>query len=601
MKTKLNHKTDSIPEIQFQMERTVEAGCRFHVCSTSFRLFHSCTLAAVQVEGKKDALSIVKEGSQPIRDAMKHSLGTIQAEESIPKGSWVQVTLLPAKEMLNVAGDLEWDLRLSIINEQEFEANICRFPYHDLAQPVTLHLTADSATQLEAYRRFNGELIVRTSDSNGITSPLEASKVKASVGTDTVLIDCQPGHGSAHISTDFEENISVEMTSGNWQTRSNPLPRLPHGEAVFFGDIHWHTELSTDGQRSLNRALAFARDDIGLDFAGPSDHALDEGDYGRATVRDQVAICERYNEAGKFAVIPGFEISRQYGHCNVYTTDFEKLIRLSDRFPDEFSPRIKQQQGVYGLDTIVSLFEDENTLIIPHHTNMDNAAGKGKPGSVPAWAAFHWPHKKYPQHLRLIEINQQRGAFESEVPDPLWQPAFWKQFSGGLGGSAQTGLARGHRIGFIGGTDNHNGYPTLEGNGGRIGGITGVIASDLSSESIVKALHARRCYATTGARMVATASLNDQLIGSEMELGMTAERAFTISIRGTAPIETVEIISFGQVAHSFEVTGKEDSFSGEWSDDRPERPVEDVYYYVRARQSDGHCLWMSPWWIDLKL
>jgi hypothetical protein len=387
---------------------------------------------------------------------------------------------------------------------------------------------------------------------------------------------------------------------GNLEAMSTPLPCLANGQNVFFGDIHWHTACSTDGQRAMDKALRSARDELGLDFAGPSDHILDEGDYGRSTVRDQAEICAAFDEPGRFAVIPGFELSRRYGHCNVVTTHFDKLISLTDRFRSEYTPVLKSGTSRFTVEELCELFDDPETLVIPHHTNMDNAAGKGEPDTAPGWTAFHWPKTPIQHHLRLIEINQQRGSFESEIPDPVWQPPFWKRFHGGLGGSAQTALIRGHRIGFTGGTDNHHGWPTLEGNGGAVGGVTGVIADTLDAPSIVKALHARRCYATTGARIVAEAFLNGQPIGSEQPLEADAPREFHIRIRGTAPLERVELISFGQVAHAFPVDGSAVELDLEWKDIRPERPVEDVYYYVRARQTDGHLLWMSPWWIDLK-
>ena len=163
---------------------------------------------------------------------------------------------------------------------------------------------------------------------------------------------------------------------------------------------------------------------------------------------------------------------------------------------------------------------------------------------------------------------------------------------------AQQALAQGHRIGFIGGTDNHSGWPTMHTGTQEICGVTGVIANELNAKSIHNALHARSCYATTGARIVAQATLNGALVGTEHELEPDTERRFSISLKGTAPIERVEIVSFGCVTHAFEVEQDSSEFTGEWVDDRPNRPLDNLYYYVRARQVDGHCIWMSPWWID---
>jgi hypothetical protein len=40
-------------------------------------------------------------------------------------------------------------------------------------------------------------------------------------------------------------------------------------------------------------------------------------------------------------------------------------------------------------------------------------------------------------------------------------------------------------------------------------------------------------------------------------------------------------------------------FEAEWVDERPGRPLEDAWYYVRARQTDGHCAWLSRFRVDL--
>ena len=69
-------------------------------------------------------------------------------------------------------------------------------------------------------------------------------------------------------------------------------------------------------------------------------------------------------------------------------------------------------------------------------------------------------------------------------------------------------------------------------------------------------------------------------------------------VKGTAPIEAVQIVSYGVVLADLPVSGDSLDFTGEWQDDRPGRPLENVYYYVRARQVDGHCIWLSPWWIE---
>jgi hypothetical protein len=116
---------------------------------------------------------------------------------------------------------------------------------------------------------------------------------------------------------------------------------------------------------------------------------------------------------------------------------------------------------------------------------------------------------------------------------------------------------------------------------------------------LFRALHARRCYATTGARIVADVTLNGAPMGSELRLQPGTERRLRVKIRGTAPLECVQVIHCGHLLAELPVAADSPDLDAEWVDERPGRPLQDVYYYVRARQHDGECLWTSPFWIDL--
>jgi hypothetical protein len=94
------------------------------------------------------------------------------------------------------------------------------------------------------------------------------------------------------------------------------------------------------------------------------------------------------------------------------------------------------------------------------------------------------PTDKYKGKLRIeaeneeielqssVSMAQTRGCFETEETDERW-----RIYNGGLGGSARTALMRGYQLGFIGGTDNHCGWPTRQGVG--YCGLTAVQAANL--------------------------------------------------------------------------------------------------------------------------
>ena len=98
---------------------------------------------------------------------------------------------------------------------------------------------------------------------------------------------------------------------------------------------------------------------------------------------------------------------------------------------------------------------------------------------------------------------------------------------------------------------------------------------------------------------VADVTFNGAPMGSELRLQPGADRHLRVRIRGTAPLECVQVIHCGHLLAELPVAADSPDLDAEWVDERPGRPLEDVYYYVRARQHDGECLWTSPFWIDL--
>ena len=102
---------------------------------------------------------------------------------------------------------------------------------------------------------------------------------------------------------------------------------------------------------------------------------------------------------------------------------------------------------------------------------------------------------------------------------------------------------RGLKVGFIGGSDDHSGRPgwsaaTVAHHGVR-GGLTAFLANDLTRETLWDALRARRCYGTTGERIILDVTVNGHPMGSEL----VAESAPIVRchVIGTADLDTIEV------------------------------------------------------------
>lgn len=381
---------------------------------------------------------------------------------------------------------------------------------------------------------------------------------------------------------------------------SNRRPRTNDGQLICFGDIHWHSELSCDGMRPLVDAMAAARDDLCLDFCGPGDHIWSEGRFGPgATPQMQVDVLRQFDDPGRFAVVPGAEYSAGCGHANFYCDDLDRYLQVCRLLPEAAQASRMNRTWEYVWDVLTALAEAHarHVLLVPHHTNTNSwecGAGVVKPDSGrPFWNAMTFPAGPELPHVRQFEIYQHRGCFESEQVDPAW-----RVYAGGYNAAARTALIRGYRFGFTGGTDNHQGWPTRRMHGGRIDGFTAVLADELTTQGIFSALYHRRSYATTGARIVCDVTMNGQPIGSELRLGPDQTPRMDIRIFGTAPLQRVEVISAGIVLDTIPVDGQQWDLQTTWTDARPGRPLTDVWYYLRLRQADGHCAWLSPFWVD---
>lgn len=379
---------------------------------------------------------------------------------------------------------------------------------------------------------------------------------------------------------------------------SNAYPKALDGKSnIYFGEIHWHCEFSGDGSRPLETAMHAAKNQLCLDFASPGDHICSPDSYKNAyfSPEKQREICESFEENGRFALCAGAEINGRYGHANVYARNFNLFLKWLKKHEYEMS-LCWRRINKYPLREVCLAAQEfpKEVMIVPHHSNMDS--GGADPQGRPYWTAMHFPVNDGDSYkaMRLMEMHQTRGSFETEYYQENWHMG---KDTGKLGGSVRTALMKGHRVGFTGGTDNHTGMPA----NGDIHpvGLTGVICDKLTTANIFDALYSRRCYATTGARIVGDFTLNGYNMGSEIKLKAFDKRELKIKINGTAPIECVEVIQNGVTLAELNVNGTCD-FIQSWSDDRYQRPLEDVYYYVRARQSDGHCIWLSPIWVDLE-
>ena len=347
--------------------------------------------------------------------------------------------------------------------------------------------------------------------------------------------------------------------------RSNPIwAGLYPDRQVYFGELHsqmWHSM----GTGTTAEFFEWGRDTAGLDFCAPANHYNWRFELTDEIWREMVQTCNKFYEPGRFATLVSYEWggSRGSGHKNVYYRGddgtFDYWYR-EPKSPDEFWASLSGQ----------------DVLTIPHHSK--------------AFGGMDWSYRS-DRHQRLVEICSKWGIAES-----------------GGASSVQAALAMGHRLGFVGGTDSHYGlanqgsYHVNDGNG-----LTAVAVPALTRDALWQALYDRRCYATTGDRIVLDVSLDGSPMGADLaaDLSGVPPRILDVRVAGTWAIDTVEVVRNGEVV--YEVHPGADVWQGTWTDDEPldgialaptfayDRPF--VYYYVRVTQGNRQQAWSSPIWL----
>jgi hypothetical protein len=372
-----------------------------------------------------------------------------------------------------------------------------------------------------------------------------------------------------------EEGGDPVTAAGNPVWPAGAAERLP-----LFGEIHWHTELSGDGMRSLQTALRAGRDLINLDFIAPGDHSP-RGPAWETTVRE----LEAADAPGSFATFFGWEASSNQGHENFYFTepDHPLLPGGAAGFrggkPAENTPLLDAQSARF--------------LAIPHHTNAVSKAIRDDGSHY--WEAYPWGAPR-PDYRRVAEIFQTRGNQEREryPDDEAWQALYT-----GNGGSVQAGLEKGHRLGFIAGTDNHTGWPTVLPHFGNRRAYACAWSPARERRAVFDALYERRCWAAVGCRALVWYEVNGAPMGSEITVPPGTPLTARLRLSLQAPPAALEVVTAGDRAVPV-------PYEDGALDLRAEVPLgeagaagESAWYYLRARQTDGGLVYASPVFIDV--
>ena len=401
------------------------------------------------------------------------------------------------------------------------------------------------------------------------------------------------GTGKKRLQIDHALPIVVE---------SNPSLVLepPLENRIFWGDLHGHANLCDGGVRSAEEYFAWGKEVMALDFCALTPH-----DFGfalsapEARWEDLQATTNRFNAPGSFATFVAWEASH-IGLPSGQPVGHKNLIFKGDRAPffngsSYGTHRVRVDYGSYA--ELRDLLQDLNCLVIPHHPLNPVLPG----GLGTNWNEF-WPERE-----RIVEIYSLWG--NSEGMDTPGRTAAAVE-----GTSVLAALMRGYRLGFVAGSDTHDGRPANPQepwSAATSAGLTAVLAPRLTREAVYEALWQRSCYGTTGARIILYTHVGGLPMGKTQNLSQSdpliREREIRVRAIGTGEIESAEVIRNGQVVHTFAGDGM-DEVEAAWVDSTPLPMIaladaagrRFAFYYVRVRQRDGHRAWGSPVWFEME-
>jgi Protein of unknown function (DUF3604) len=340
-------------------------------------------------------------------------------------------------------------------------------------------------------------------------------------------------------------------------------------ERIAWGDMHCHTGWA-DGTGTLEHNIAFARDEAFLDVFGFGEHlsnfaalrtqVVDKHGADWAILGPHVADAVRRNyEPGRFVTVIGHE----------YTPDEKVLLGKGDYCVFSPSEEWADVPMAHEAPDLIDIAADHGAVVIPH-------VG----GRTPKWPEV----KVDPKVTPMVEIASMHGHFEC---------------------FAQEALQLGHKLAFCGMSDGHFGAPGYDiwAQHGRTGGlkhrnyavqsaITAFLVPEFTREAVFEAMRNRRVYATTGNRITVDFAVAGVGMGGEVCVGEAPTLSMTV--RGTAPIATVDIIRGDRRVHRIKGEGNMD-LALEWADPAPIKG--ETWYYIRVTQEDFSIAWASPVWV----
>ena len=263
-----------------------------------------------------------------------------------------------------------------------------------------------------------------------------------------------------------ELRITVKNDAGEVVCRSNPM-RVQAEAALlpYWADLHGQSE-ETIGTNSARELIEFARDRAFLDAMS---HQGNDFQITTPFWNELNRLTAEFNADGRFIIFPGYEWSGNTGlggDRNVMFRDEGRQIHRSHHaLVDDLSDVATDANSAGDL---FKALKDENCVVFAHIGGRYADIKVAHDGRIE----------------RSVEVHSDWGTFEWLLEDAFDQ---------------------GYRVGVLANSDGHKGRHGASHPGaslfGAYGGLSCLLATELTRDGLFDALRRRHHYATTGTRV----------------------------------------------------------------------------------------------------
>jgi hypothetical protein len=343
------------------------------------------------------------------------------------------------------------------------------------------------------------------------------------------------------------------------------------------GDLHRHTELSTDGggrnDGSLVDMFRYMIDAADMDFGAVTDHnAGGDNEYWWWYINK---LTDLYFVPGRYTPLFGYERSATFpnGHRNIIHP-----YRNIPIVKFHFRPDVPEYWSTY--EAVSRDMVDDETKQLYSHIRRTGGLAFSHTSATNMGTDWRDNDKELEP---LVEIYQgARNNYEEEgAPRAVKPPAkITPQSQYRPEGLVWNAWNKGYRLGVESSSDHGSTHISY----------SMVVTDKPTRTGIMDAIRKRHAYAATD-NIILEFWMGDHFMGDEFN--SSAVPPLRIKVRGTAKVAKVSIVR--NAKYIYEAKPGQQEVTLEYRDNSPQPGAS--YYYARIEQEDGQIAWASPIWI----